>query len=106
MVCFSCLCSIAELTRCRVVVGIIWIFISLGAVGIFPLFEGRASLAHNFKAIYLDITGKKHPKAYHGYGNDIVESHEGKEVDSGTQTPTEMGEKKGVTTTSGREITQ
>lgn len=44
-----------------VVVGIIWIFCSLFAVGLFPIFEGRKTLAYTAKAIYLDITGKKHP---------------------------------------------
>lgn len=94
------------LTWFRVVVGIIWIFISLGAVGIFPLWEGRASLTHNVKAIYLDVTGKKHPRAYHGYGAEVVESHDGGAFDSGTQTPTEASEKKRVVTDSGIEVTQ
>ncbi|KAJ4413510.1 urea active transporter [Gnomoniopsis sp. IMI 355080] len=44
-----------------VVVGIIWIFCSLFAVGLFPVFEGRKTLAYTAKAIFLDLTGKKHP---------------------------------------------
>ncbi|CAJ2504598.1 Uu.00g119920.m01.CDS01 [Anthostomella pinea] len=48
-----------------VTVGIIWIFCSLGAVGIFPVFEGRRTLLHTFKAIALDISGKKHPETIH-----------------------------------------
>lgn len=44
-----------------VVVGIIWIFCSLFAVGLFPVFEGRKTLAHTAKAIFMDLTGKKHP---------------------------------------------
>ncbi|CAN8100734.1 unnamed protein product [Discula destructiva] len=44
-----------------VVVGIIWIFCSLFAVGLFPIFEGRKTLAYTARAIFLDVTGKKHP---------------------------------------------
>lgn len=83
-----------------VVVGIIWIFCSLGAVGLFPLWEGRKSMAHTFKAIFLDITGKKHPKSYHGHGVDVVESQE--EKSDGMETPpakAEMGME-------GKEVTQ
>ncbi|KAI0173664.1 Na+/solute symporter [Hypoxylon sp. FL1284] len=43
-------------------VGIIWIFCSLGAVGLFPIFEGRLTLARTFRAIALDLTGKRHVK--------------------------------------------
>jgi hypothetical protein len=42
-----------------VVVGIIWIFCSLGAVGIFPVYEGRRTLIRTSKAIFFDVTGKK-----------------------------------------------
>lgn len=45
-----------------VVVGIIWIFCSLFAVGLFPVFEGRRTLVNTVKFIFLDITGKRHPK--------------------------------------------
>ncbi|TRX88963.1 hypothetical protein FHL15_010191 [Xylaria flabelliformis] len=45
-----------------VTVGIIWIFVSLGAVGLFPIFEGRHTLKHTVKSIFLDLSGKKHPK--------------------------------------------
>ncbi len=48
-----------------VVVGIIWIFCSLGAVGIFPVYQGRHTLYNTFKFIFLDVTGKKHPKTIH-----------------------------------------
>jgi len=44
-----------------VTVGIIWIFCSFGAVGLFPVYEGRKSLFRTFKFIYLDVTGKWHP---------------------------------------------
>lgn len=42
-----------------VTVGIIWIFCSLGAVGIFPVYEGRHTLVRTCKSIFMDITGKK-----------------------------------------------
>lgn len=48
-----------------VTVGIIWIFISLGAVGVFPVWEGRKTLVHTVKSIFLDLSGRKHPKVIH-----------------------------------------
>ncbi|KAF2853618.1 urea active transporter [Plenodomus tracheiphilus IPT5] len=44
-----------------IVVGILWMFCSAGAVGIFPLWEGRKTSIRTFKAIYQDITGRKKP---------------------------------------------
>jgi hypothetical protein len=32
---------------------------SAATVGLYPLWEGRATMARTFKSIYLDITGKK-----------------------------------------------
>ena len=43
-------------------VGIIWIFCSFFGVGLFPIFEGRKSLARTFKFLVKDITGKSSPK--------------------------------------------
>jgi hypothetical protein len=68
-----------------VVVGIIWLMGSTLAVGVYPLWEGRSSLARNFGGIWKDITGRggaKHAKA--GF---VVEGE--KVVESGTQTPKE-----------------
>lgn len=45
-----------------VTVGIIWIFGSFGAVGLFPVFEGRHTLRHTAQSVFWDLTGKKHPK--------------------------------------------
>jgi len=56
-----------------VVVGIIWLFCSLFCVGLFPLWEGRLSVLHTVKAIYLDVTGKVHPSKYRAHGADITE---------------------------------
>lgn len=58
-----------------VTVGIIWIFCSFFAVGLFPVFEGRHTLAHTFKSIFLDITGKSHPKTIHAENVVVTESH-------------------------------
>ncbi|KAL7269869.1 urea active transporter [Rhizina undulata] len=43
-------------------VGIIWLFFSSFCVGIYPLWEGRHSIAHTSKSIWLDITGKAKPQ--------------------------------------------
>lgn len=48
-----------------VTIGIIWIFCSFFAVGLFPLFEGRRTLFNTFKFIFMDVTGKKHLKTIH-----------------------------------------
>lgn len=42
-------------------VGIAWLFLSTMMVGIYPLWEGRKSMAHTVKSIYLDIMGKRRP---------------------------------------------
>lgn len=44
-----------------VVVGIIWIFCSLFAVGLFPIYEGRKTLAETTRCIIRDISGNYHP---------------------------------------------
>lgn len=59
-----------------VVVGIIWIFIALGCVGIYPLWEGRSGMAHIFKSMFLDITGQKHPRPYHARAAEVLEARE------------------------------
>jgi urea-proton symporter len=56
-----------------VTVGIIWIFCSLGAVGIFPVYEGRHTLIRTCKAIFMDITGKKGPKTIRAEHTAAVE---------------------------------
>ncbi|ORY16645.1 urea active transporter [Clohesyomyces aquaticus] len=61
-----------------VVVGILWMFCSAVCVGLYPLWEGRKTSSHTFKAIFLDITGKKKPPK--GLVTDAAE---------GTDTPTE-----------------
>ena len=41
-----------------VVVGILWLFCSTFCVGLYPLWEGKGSMAHTFKSIVRDLTGK------------------------------------------------
>lgn len=48
-----------------VTVGIIWIFCSFGAVGLFPIYEGRKTLARTMRLMWLDMAGKWHPKTLH-----------------------------------------
>lgn len=56
-----------------VVVGIIWIFNALACVGIFPVWEGRISIGHVIRAIFLDITGKKRPRSNITKNNVVLE---------------------------------
>jgi len=55
-----------------VTVGIIWIFCSLGAVGLFPVYQGRKTLFNTAKFIFLDLTGRKHPKTIHGQAQAVT----------------------------------
>ncbi|KAF1935558.1 urea active transporter [Clathrospora elynae] len=61
-----------------VVVGILWMFCSSFAVGLYPLWEGRKTSIRTLKAIYMDVTGKKGPPKH-------VEVTEGE----GSETPPE-----------------
>lgn len=76
-----------------VVVGILWLFGSLFCVGLFPLWEGRKSMAHTFKAMFLDLTGKQHPAKFHG---PAATFSEGKEVGEGSDTPPVVGDEKEI----------
>ncbi|KAI4921315.1 hypothetical protein J4E85_008660 [Alternaria conjuncta] len=68
-----------------VVVGILWMFCSCFAVGLYPLWEGRKTSVRTFKSIYMDITGRKKP----GKGPMVVEGE-------GTDTPPEAMDEKMV----------
>lgn len=73
-----------------VTVGIIWIFCSLGAVGIFPVFEGRRTLARTCRAIYNDVTGKKSARTIRAEQTEEIESEiraEKEKEAKGTETP-------------------
>ncbi|KAK7701929.1 urea active transporter [Diaporthe eres] len=81
-----------------VVVGIIWIFCSLFAVGLFPIYEGRKTLAETTRCIIRDISGNYHPgriqHSIEGQGekSDHEEAKQAKELGEkspGDITPTE-----------------
>lgn len=38
-----------------------WLFFSTACVGIFPLWQGRKTMAHTVKSMYLDVMGKRKP---------------------------------------------
>ena len=61
-------------------VGILWLFFSAACVGLYPLWEGRHSMAHTFRGIVRDLTGKGRVR-----GAEVVE---GSEI-SGSGTPVE-----------------
>src|SRR6201999_4397195 len=42
-----------------IVVGILWLFCSAFCVGLYPLWEGRHTMARTAKAIVADLSGKK-----------------------------------------------
>ncbi|KAK9236130.1 Sodium:solute symporter family-domain-containing protein [Lipomyces kononenkoae] len=42
-----------------VVVGIIWLLLSLIVVGLYPIWEGRFALAHTAKGVWYDISGQR-----------------------------------------------
>ena len=56
-----------------VVVGILWLFCSTAAVGIFPLVQGRKTFARTVKSMVLDAFGKWKPPVLEG---DIDDSDE------------------------------
>jgi len=55
-----------------VAIGILWLFCSGFCVALYPLWEGRHSMAFTFKSIFLDITGKKKP-AIQGRQGQVIE---------------------------------
>ncbi|CAK7568240.1 MAG: urea active transporter [Sporothrix epigloea] len=73
-----------------ITIGIIWIFISLMTVGVYPIFEGRFTLVRTFKAIARDVSGKgPGPRQQTSVVEaECVDGH----VPSGYQTPAEKKE--------------
>lgn len=78
-----------------VTVGIIWIFCSLGAVGLFPVFEGRHTLARTFKLIVADITGRGRRTAIQGEVT-MAEEEDSKSASGGETPPRGISEKEPV----------
>lgn len=74
-------------------VGIFWLFCSSFAVGIFPVWQGRKTIAHTFKYMYLDARGKWKPTV-HGSAAVVGEgSSEGSEVEGDEKMVVEKSEK-------------
>lgn len=65
-------------------VGILWLFCSSFAVGVYPLFEGRHTMKRTFMRIVRDITGKEKPNVMRGV---VVEA-------SGATPPSEKADEK------------
>ena len=61
-----------------------WLFFSTACVGIFPLWQGRKTMIHTVKSMYLDITGKRKPTL-----QGRMQQVEGKD---GAETPNEKVE--------------
>ncbi|KAK3311705.1 Sodium:solute symporter family-domain-containing protein [Chaetomium strumarium] len=74
-----------------VTVGIIWIFCSFIGVGLFPVFESRATLVRTVRNIYRDLTGRSHPRTINA--QQLVGGEGSKAPTPGDATPT--NEKKG-----------
>lgn len=58
-----------------IIVGILRLTDISICVGIYPLWEGRKSIAHTFKSIYLDILGQRGPSIQ----GRVVDQPEGSE---------------------------
>lgn len=71
-----------------VVIGILWLFGSMGCVGLFPLWEGRGSMARTFKSIWLDINGKGRLGRVEGI--EGVENDESEREESNEKVKTDM----------------
>ncbi|KAK9479558.1 Sodium:solute symporter family-domain-containing protein [Lipomyces japonicus] len=57
-----------------VIVGIIWILVSMMLVCIYPVWEGRKVLFHTIKGVYMDITGQR-ARFLRARQGDVVEAH-------------------------------
>ncbi|MCJ1297291.1 hypothetical protein MMC08_000077 [Hypocenomyce scalaris] len=77
-----------------VYVGILWLFFSAGCVGLYPLFEGRHSMARTFKGIVADLQGKGLKR---GKRESVIVG-EAENYGSGTESPVDMEKKAGVAT--------
>jgi urea-proton symporter len=69
-----------------VTVGILWLFGSTACVGIFPLWQGRKTMVHTVKSMYLDMRGQYRP-ALVGREGDVSEGKDG--GSGGADTPEE-----------------
>jgi len=56
-----------------IAIGIIWLFFSAGAVIVYPMWEGRTSLARTSKAIVAELSGKGRHAAGRIMQGEVVE---------------------------------
>lgn len=59
-----------------VTVGILWLFCSTACVGIFPLWQGRKTMVHTVKSMFLDVRGKYRPTLQGRIGDVGAEDEE------------------------------
>lgn len=75
-----------------IVVGILWLFCSAFCVGLYPLYEGRHTMARTVKAIVKDVTGRGRPVT-HGRATFAetaeMEDKMDQEREKGSETPPE-----------------
>ncbi|RMD41044.1 hypothetical protein DV735_g4102, partial [Chaetothyriales sp. CBS 134920] len=76
-----------------VVVGILWLFLSTLCVGLFPLWQGRKTMAHTTRSMFLDIIGKRKPPI-HGRTQEVHDGQGEEEDGFDTVTPEKMDMKK------------
>ena len=69
-------------------VGILWLFCSAFCVGLFPLWEGRKSMANTFKGIFRDLTGRHGPSVR----GQVVENRGGEESAGAGEKDHKVGE--------------
>lgn len=69
-----------------VTVGILWLFCSTACVGIFPLWQGRKTMVHTVKSMYLDTRGRYRPALV---GREGIVQGEKREGSGGADTPEE-----------------
>lgn len=72
-----------------VVVGILWLLFSFGSVGLYPLFEGRESMARTCRSIWMDVRGRGRLGRVEGVvggGSEREEGSEGRENEKSAQT--------------------
>lgn len=59
-----------------IVVGILWLFFSAFCVGLYPLWEGRKSMAHTFKGIWKDLSRGGGGAKVRGRRGVVIESED------------------------------
>jgi hypothetical protein len=74
-----------------ITVGILWLFCSALCVGVYPLWEGRHTMARTTKAIFADITGRMKPGAPVHEGEMAEETGISTPIEKVSQEPSKLG---------------